>query len=149
MRSVAISLAMSMALAMPVQAADSPCKYTAKQIVTNFSQLFFIEKKPAQAYEQWVAEDYIQHNPIATDGRAAAIKALGPIFAANLDLKVDIKRIIGDETHVAVHYHSVLKPGTKGFAAVDLFRVKDCRIVEHWDVIQPMPETSANPHPMF
>ena len=141
--------ATSMLAATPAHAADTPCKYTPKQIVEKFSQLFFIEKKPVEAYEQWVAEDYIQHNPIATDGRAEAIKALGPVFAANPDLKVDIKRIIGDGTHVAVHYHSVMKPGTKGFAAVDLFRVKDCKIVEHWDVIQPMPETSANPHPMF
>lgn len=133
----------------PAQAAETPCKYTAKQVVEHFSQLFFIEKKPVEAYARWVAPDYVQHNPIATDGRDAAIKALGPIFAANPELKVDIKRIVGDGTHVAVHYHSVMKPGSKGFAAVDLFRVKDCRIVEHWDVIQAMPETSANPHPMF
>ncbi len=147
-RSAVAILALSVA-AIPAQAAETPCKYTAKQVVEKFSQLFFIEKKPVEAYEQWVAPDYVQHNPIATDGRDAAIKALGPIFAANPDLKVDIKRIIGDEEHVAVHYHSVMKPGTPGFAAVDLFRVRDCRIVEHWDVIQPMPDKSANPHPMF
>ncbi|MBO9575076.1 MAG: nuclear transport factor 2 family protein [Sphingobium sp.] len=88
-------------------------------------------------------------HPIATDGREAAIEALGPIFAQNPDLKVEIKRVVGDETHVAVHCHSGMKPDTTGFAAVDLFRVKDCRIVEHWDVVQPMPETSVNPHPMF
>jgi hypothetical protein len=83
-RGLAISLAAITALATPAQSA-TPCTYTAKQIVSNFSQLFFIEKKPVEAYQQWVAEDYVQHNPIATDGRAAAIKALGPIFAANPD----------------------------------------------------------------
>jgi predicted SnoaL-like aldol condensation-catalyzing enzyme len=129
--------------------AAASCAYTPKQVVENFSRLFFIEKDWRKAYMDWVAEDYIQHNPIAKDGRAAALEALGPIFAANPGLKVDIKRIVADDTHVAVHYHSVLQPGTKGFAAVDLFRVEDCKIVEHWDVIQPMPEKSANPHPMF
>ena len=145
-----LNLSVVLALsATPAHAADAKCKYTAKQVVENFSQLFFIEKKPVEAYMLWVAPDYVQHNPIATDGRDAAIKALGPIFAQNPDLKVDIKRIVGDDVHVAVHYHSVMQPGTKGFAAVDLFRVKDCKIVEHWDVIQPMPTSSANPHPMF
>jgi predicted SnoaL-like aldol condensation-catalyzing enzyme len=142
-------LAFALNLAAPAHAADPACKLSAKQVVERFSRLFFIEKKPVEAYELYVAPDYVQHNPIATDGRDAAIKALGPIFAANPDLKVDIKRIVGDETQVAVHYHSVMKPGTAGFAAVDLFRVKDCRIVEHWDVIQPMPTQSANDHPMF
>ena len=135
--------------AAPASAATPKCGFTAKQVVEKFSQLFFIEKRPVEAYQLWVAPDYVQHNPIATDGRDAAIKALGPIFAANPDLKVDIKRIIGDDTHVAVHYHSVMKPGTKGFAAVDMFRVENCKIVEHWDVIQPMPDKSANDHPMF
>lgn len=140
---------LALAPSAPSHAAEASCPYTAKQIVERFSQLFFLEKDWRKAYLDWVAEDYVQHNPMATDGRAAALAALGPVFAANPDLKIEIKRIVGDETHVAVHYHSVIQPGTRGFAAVDLFRVADCKIVEHWDVIQPMPKTSANPHPMF
>ena len=136
--------------AMPAAAAPAPqCALSAVELVSRFSQLFFVEKKWREAFTTYVAEDYIQHNPFAQDGRAAALEHLGPIFDANPQLKVDIKRVFGDESHVAVHYHSMLKPGTLGFAAVDMFRVKDCKIVEHWDVIQPMPETSANPHPMF
>jgi len=136
----------------PAQAADTDaarCDRTAVDIVTHFSQLFFVEKDWRTAFMTYVAEDYIQHNPNATDGRAAALKHLGPVFDANPDLKIDIKRIFGDDTHVAVHYHSVLKPGTPGLAAVDMFRVKDCKIVEHWDVIQPVPEKSINPKAMF
>lgn len=130
-------------------APGSQCNLSAVELVSKFSQLFFVEKKWREAFTTYVAEDYIQHNPFAQDGRAAALQHLGPIFDANPDLKVDIKRVFGDDAHVAVHYHSVMKPGTLGFAAVDMFRVKDCKIVEHWDVIQPMPEKSANPHPMF
>jgi len=136
-------------VAVPAHAADAKCGLSAVEIVTKFSQLFFVEKKWHEAFMTYVAEDYIQHNPMAEDGRASALKHLGPVFDANPGLKVDIKRIFGDDTHVAVHYHSVMQPGTRGFAAVDMFRVKDCKIVEHWDVIQPVPEKSANPHPMF
>jgi predicted SnoaL-like aldol condensation-catalyzing enzyme len=143
-----VSLALC-ATTTPAHAADAKCGMTAVEIVTKFSQLFFIEKKWREAFLTYVAEDYTQHNPMAEDGRAAALKHLGPVFDANPGLKVDIKRIFGDETHVAVHYHSVMQPGTRGFAAVDMFRVKDCKIVEHWDVIQAVPEKSANPHPMF
>jgi len=142
------ALALS-AIAVRAQAAETKCGLTAVEIVTKFSQLFFVEKQWREAFMTYVAEEYTQHNPMAMDGRAEALKHLGPVFDANPGLKVDIKRIFGDESLVAVHYHSVMQPGTKGFAAVDMFRVKDCRIVEHWDVIQAMPEKSANPHPMF
>ena len=125
------------------------CELSAVEIVTRFSQLFFIEKKWREAFLTYVAEDYTQHNPMAEDGRAAALEHLGPVFDANPQLRIDIKRIFGDDSHVAVHYHSVMKPGDLGAAAVDMFRVEDCKIVEHWDVIQPMPTKSANPHPVF
>jgi len=147
-RAVLAALALAGAAA-PAQARRGECAFTAVQVVERFSQLFFIEKKPREAFMAWVAPDYIQHNPMATDGRDAAIAALEPVFAANPDLKVDIKRIFGDESLVAVHYHSTMKAGEPGYAAVDMFRVVDCRIVEHWDVIQPMPTQSANPHPIF
>lgn len=143
---LAVALAL-MGAAAPGRAAT--CPYSAVQIVEKFSQLFFVEKDYRKAYLDWVAPDYVQHNPIAQDGRDNAIAALGPIFAANPGLKVEIKKIFGDDQHVAVHYLSRMKPGDRGFAAVDMFRVKDCKIVEHWDVIQAMPEQSANPHPMF
>jgi len=128
---------------------SAQCERTAVEIVTDFSRLFFVEKDWRTAFMTYVAEDYIQHNPHATDGRAAALQHLGPVFEANPQLKVDIKRIFGDDSLVAVHYHSVMQPGTRGFAAVDMFRVKDCKIVEHWDVIQAMPENSINPKAMF
>ena len=143
------ALALCATVTAPAQAAEPECGMTAVDLVTKFSQLFFVEKKWREAFMTYVAEDYTQHNPPAQDGRAAALQHLGPVFDANPGLKVDIKRIFGDETHVAVHYHSVMQPGTRGFAAVDMFRVKDCKIVEHWDVIQAVPEKSANPHPMF
>ncbi|MBT2187010.1 nuclear transport factor 2 family protein [Sphingobium nicotianae] len=145
---ILVAFALS-AITAPAPAADTKCGMTAVEIVTKFSQLFFVEKKWREAFMTYVAEDYTQHNPMAQDGREDALRHLGPIFDANPDLRIEIKQIFGDESRVAVHYLSVMKPGARGSAAVDMFRVKDCKIVEHWDVIQPMPVKSANPHPMF
>jgi predicted SnoaL-like aldol condensation-catalyzing enzyme len=40
-------------------------------------------------------------------------------------------------------------PEDRGSAAVDFFRLEDSKLVEHWDVIQPVPENAANEHPVF
>jgi Uncharacterized protein conserved in bacteria len=59
------------------------------------------------------------------------------------------KRVIAEGDLVAVHSHTVNAPGERGQAVVDLFRVRNARIVEHWDVVQDVPETSANDNTMF
>ena len=48
-----------------------------------------------------------------------------------------------------IHLHGQPDPASRGGAVADIYRLKDGKIVEHWDVLQPVPETSANPHPMF
>jgi predicted SnoaL-like aldol condensation-catalyzing enzyme len=50
---------------------------------------------------------------------------------------------------VIIHSHAIREPGTRGVAIVDIFRLEEQRIVEHWDIIQPVPETAANSNGMF
>jgi predicted SnoaL-like aldol condensation-catalyzing enzyme len=125
------------------------CTLQPKQVVTQFMTRFYIDKKVREAFETWVDPGYIQHNPLAETGRDAAIKFLEPFFASHPDIHYTIARIIADGNLVAVHSHGVFTAGERGLAVVDILRVEGCKVMEHWDVAQPVPEKSANTNGMF
>jgi predicted SnoaL-like aldol condensation-catalyzing enzyme len=62
---------------------------------------------------------------------------------------MEIKRIIAEGDYVVLHSHLILKPGDRGSAVVEIFRLENGKIVEHWDVAQEVPETSANNNTLF
>jgi predicted SnoaL-like aldol condensation-catalyzing enzyme len=133
--------------ALPLQAA--PCHLRPKEIVSRFMTTLYVDKKVREAFETWVDPGYIQHNPMAQSGRDAAIAFLEPFFAQHPDINYSIKRIIADGELVAVHSYGRFSANDRGIAVVDILRVQGCRVVEHWDVVQPVPEKSANPNSMF
>ncbi|MGA8705617.1 MAG: nuclear transport factor 2 family protein [Steroidobacteraceae bacterium] len=133
--------------AVPVHAA--PCHLRPKEIVTRFMTTLYVDKKVREAFETWVDPGYIQHNPLAQSGRDAAIAFLEPFFAQHPDIDYSIKRVIADGNLVAVHSHGRFSANDRGIAVVDILRVQGCRVMEHWDVVQPVPEHSANPNSMF
>jgi predicted SnoaL-like aldol condensation-catalyzing enzyme len=119
-----------------------------RAIVLEFVDLFYRQRRVREAFERHVAEDYTQHNPNIPDGREAAITMLAPKFA-NPQAIFDVKRVLVDGDLACVHLHGAPAPGTLGAAVADLFRLAGGKIVEHWDVLQPVPEKATNPHPMF
>jgi predicted SnoaL-like aldol condensation-catalyzing enzyme len=121
-----------------------------RAIVTQFADLFYRQRKVEEAFSSYVVPEYIQHNPGLADGRAPAITALTPLFARK-DHSFAVERILVDGDLAAIHVRvtSPTPPGTHGAAVVDLYRLANGKIVEHWDVIQLVPEKSANAHPMF
>lgn len=119
-----------------------------RAIVADFVDLMYRQKDVRAAFMKHVAVDYVQHNPNILDGREAAIAALEPMFSRP-GATYDVKRVLVDDDLAAVHLHGRPSPGEPGGAVVDLFRLEDGKIVEHWDVLQPIPKTSINPHPMF
>jgi predicted SnoaL-like aldol condensation-catalyzing enzyme len=119
-----------------------------RAIVSRFVDLFYRQKKVRAAFEAYVSENYIQHNPEIADGREAAILILEPMFSKPT-FTVDVKRIIVDGDIAVVHLFARSTPQERGGSVMDMFRLKDGKIVEHWDVLQAIPEKSANPHPMF
>jgi predicted SnoaL-like aldol condensation-catalyzing enzyme len=125
------------------------CSLTPKEVVTRFMNEFYTEKKVREAFESWVVPGYIQHNPMAPNGRDAAIQFLEPFFAQNSGIRYSIKRIIADGNLVVVHSHGKFSVEDRGMAIVDILRVEGCKVVEHWDVLQPVPEKSANDNTMF
>jgi predicted SnoaL-like aldol condensation-catalyzing enzyme len=121
-----------------------------RTIVTRFAELFYGKKDVEAAFRAHVAPNYTQHNPGIADGREAAIAALKPLFARE-DHRFSVERILVDGELAAVHVRvtSPTPPGTHGAAVVDIYRLAGGKIVEHWDVIQLVPDKSENTHPMF
>lgn len=147
-------ISIAIALALTTSAAEAKtCKLTPKQVVSQFMDEFYMQKKVRSSFEKWVDPGYIQHNPFAATGRDAAIAFLEPFVANNPGQKTKIHRIIADGNMVAVHSHGWNEDGDaaakRGFAVVDIFRVQGCRVMEHWDVLSPVPETAANTNTMF
>jgi predicted SnoaL-like aldol condensation-catalyzing enzyme len=119
-----------------------------RKIIEAFADVFYRQKDVKKAFKEYVAEEYIQHNPNILDGREAAIAALKPKFS-NPDAIFDIKRIIVDGNMAVIHLHGRMNKTHAGGAVADIYRLDNGKIVEHWDVLQPIPEKAVNPHPMF
>ncbi|BAF89289.1 protein of unknown function [Azorhizobium caulinodans ORS 571] len=92
---------------------------------------------------------YIQHNPTAEDGPEGFRKFLEFLKTTYPQSHSEITQVFVDGDFVILHVHAVREPGTRGNAIVDIFRLKDGKIEEHWDVVQPIPETSKNKNGMF
>jgi predicted SnoaL-like aldol condensation-catalyzing enzyme len=119
-----------------------------RAIVLDFVELFYQRRQVRLAFETHVDEVYIQHNPNIGDGREAAIAMLEPLFSSP-GASFEIKRVLVDGELAAVHLHGRTSAQTRGGAVVDLFRLAHGKIVEHWDVLQPVPEHCVSLHPMF
>jgi predicted SnoaL-like aldol condensation-catalyzing enzyme len=131
------------------QEANSACSPSIREIADGFKALFYDQGRVREAYETYVAEDYIQHNPMAQNGRDAAIDFLEPIYQRNPQHRMTVHRIIVEDPYIVVHLHGQSLPEDLGAAAVDILRVENCKIVEHWDVTQPVPAESINGNGMF
>lgn len=119
-----------------------------KQNVLDFYDCL-INRKDFEAARAYVGPGYTQHNPLwpsGIDGMRTFAETLKRDFP---QARSEIKRAFADGDHVILHIHSVRTPGSRGRAIVDIFRMEQGKIVEHWDVIQDIPETSANPNGMF
>jgi predicted SnoaL-like aldol condensation-catalyzing enzyme len=148
MRALPALLVATFALAGP-SASAATCRLTPKQVVTRFVTSLYVDKKVREAFETWVDPGYIQHNPLAQSGRDAAIGFLEPFFAQHPEINYSIKRIIAEGNLVVVHSHGKFSADDRGIAVVDILRVEGCKVVEHWDVVQPVPEKAANSNSMF
>jgi predicted SnoaL-like aldol condensation-catalyzing enzyme len=105
--------------------------------------------QPELAVERYMGPRYIQHNPQANDGPDAFIAFVHDLRAANPQVRLDIKRIFAEDDFVITHANLVLKPGEPGLALADFFRLENGKVVEHWDVIQSVPDGGANRNGMF
>ena len=144
-----LAAAFSLLIASPAAlAADTRQMEENKKIVAAFYDAA-VNQKDFEKASQYLGARYTQHNPLAADGREGFknfITFLKDKFPNN---RSEIKRIFADGDYVIVHVHAVREPGTRGNAIVDIFKLENGKVVEHWDVIQPIPEKTANNNGMF
>ena len=120
-----------------------------KNIMREWHKLAIDQRKPEEAVAKYLGPHYRQHNPSSADGSEPFI-GMVKMFTQNYpDFRMETKRIIAEGDYVVLHSHLVLKPSDRGTAVVDIFRLENGKIVEHWDVVQEVPETSANNNTMF
>lgn len=101
------------------------------------------------AVDRFIAPAYIQHNQAAEPGREGLKRFLDMIRAATPEAVHDVKRAFVDGDHVTVHYHVRRWPDDLGWAVMDIFRIENGMIAEHWDVMQDVVEGGPNPASPF
>ncbi|HEY8589102.1 MAG TPA: nuclear transport factor 2 family protein [Naasia sp.] len=128
---------------------ETPNAQDAKSVVLDFFELAFVGRQPDQARDRYLGDSYVQHNPMAPDGPEIFPTLIGGLFAQAPEASFHLKRAIAEDDLVVLHYNLKMFPDDRGQAVVDIFRVEDGRIVEHWDVMQPVPTESNNTNGMF
>ena len=119
-----------------------------KKNVVDFYDLMFNQDRPAEAIERYAGAEYRQHNSHVGDGKQAFVEYFERMAAEHPGKRVEFKRVLSDDEFVVLHCHQIWPE--EEYAGIDIFRLDDDgKIVEHWDVLQVVPEHSENDNGMF
>jgi predicted SnoaL-like aldol condensation-catalyzing enzyme len=132
----------------PIPAAADDTREANKKTVVEFYEAA-INRKDFEAASKFFGPRYVQHNPNAPDGIEGFKAFLGFLREKFPQSRSEIKRVWAEGDYVILHVHAVRTPGARGSAIVDVFKLENGKIVEHWDVVQEIPEKAANNNGMF
>jgi predicted SnoaL-like aldol condensation-catalyzing enzyme len=151
MKLTGLALLTALAAAMfacPAIAGNTVQEEANKKVVVEFYAKA-LNDKDFEAAAKHFGPHYIQHNPNAADGIEGFKKFIEYRREKFPNARSEIKRVLADGDMVILHVHAIREPGERGVAIVDIFRLENGKIVEHWDVVQPIPEKAANSNGMF
>jgi predicted SnoaL-like aldol condensation-catalyzing enzyme len=117
-----------------------------KQLVLKATKELFVDLD-LTAIDRYWGEPYVQHNPLYPDGREQLRAVIKSLIEAGIATNAEVKRVVAEGDLVWLHAKSFFFG--KELATVEIFRVENGKIVEHWDVIQEVPKESANTNTMF
>lgn len=133
--------------ATPGQAADDVREANKRTVLAFYDAA--LNRLDIDEAATYLGPHFIQHNPRSKDGVEGFRALLQDVKKQFPGLRSDVKRAFADGDFVMLHVHVRLQPQEPGLAIVEIFRLEQGRIVEHWDVRQPVPETAANTNGMF
>ena len=120
-----------------------------RNTVMSFYDMMFNQCRPRDAIEQFTGDTYIQHNPHVGDGKEAFIAYFDKMAREYAGKKVEFIRTVAEGNLVVLHCRQVW-PGLPDYAGIDIFRMDDAgKVVEHWDVLQAVPDKMAHANGMF
>ena len=143
-----ISMFVAGAVLMPNAVQAGSMQEENKKTVVDFYEKA-INQKDFEAASKHLGPRYVQHNQNAADGAEGLKNFLMFLRAKHPHSHSTIKRVFADGDFVILHVHAVRDPGTRGMAVVDIFRVDNGRIIEHWDVHEDIIDAPANGNGMF
>jgi predicted SnoaL-like aldol condensation-catalyzing enzyme len=108
-----------------------------------------LNQKDFEAASKYLGPRYTQHNPNVVDGPEGLKGYITFLKDKFPNSHSEVKHIFAADDYVIVHDHAVREPGTRGLAIVNIYKLENGMVVEHWDVIQPIPEKPANNNGMF
>jgi len=143
----ALLLVALLLLGVPAQAETAQQEANKKTVLEFYEAA--INQKDFDKAAQYIGPRYTQHNPNAADGPEGLKRFLAFLREKFPQAHSEIKQVFAEGDYVILHVHAVREPGTRGNAIIDIFKLETGKIVEHWDVVQPIPEQSANGNGMF